>query len=101
MKMDFKEYQDMQIKAKKFYEINLKNVAFEHSDIVRDAIQWFISHDYQKLKAIANKNEAFENSLNVFVYLLKCILRLNCPIFTVKLPQYNGKTATLKTVLPR
>lgn len=71
MKIDFKEYQDMQIKAKRFYEINLKNVAFEHSDIVRDAIQWFIGHDYQKLKAIANKNEAFENSLNVFVYSLK------------------------------
>lgn len=31
----------------------------------------------------------------------KCILRLNCHIFTVKLPQYNGETATLKTVLPR
>ena len=61
----------MQIRAKKFYEINLKNAAFEHSDIVRDAIQWFIGHDYQKLKAIANKNEAFENSLNVFVYSLK------------------------------
>lgn len=39
MKIDFKEYQDTQIKAKRFYEINLKNVAFEHSDIVRDAIQ--------------------------------------------------------------
>lgn len=71
MKIDFKKYQDMQIRAKKFYEINLKNVVFEHSDIVRDAIQWFIGHDYQKLKAIANKNEAFENSLNVFVYSLK------------------------------
>uniref|UniRef100_UPI0025E2990F hypothetical protein n=1 Tax=Phascolarctobacterium sp. TaxID=2049039 RepID=UPI0025E2990F len=71
MKIDFKKYQDMQIRAKKFYEINLKNAAFEHSDIVRDAIQWFIGHDYQKLKAIANKNEAFENSLNVFVYSLK------------------------------
>ena len=71
MKIDFEEYQDIQIKAKKFYEINLKNVAFEHGDIVRDAIQWFIGHDYQKLKAIANKNEAFENSLNVFVYSLK------------------------------
>lgn len=71
MKIDFKKYQDMQIRTKKFYEINLKNAAFEHSDIVRDAIQWFIGHDYQKLKAIANKNEAFENSLNVFVYSLK------------------------------
>ena len=71
MKIDFKEYQDTQIKAKEFYEINLKNVAFEHSNIVRDAIQWFTGHDYQKLKAIANKNEAFENSLNVFVYSLK------------------------------
>ena len=84
MRIDFKEYQDTQVKAKKFYEINLKNVAFEHSDIVRDAIQWFISHDYQKLKAIANKNEAFENSLNVFVYLLKDMINAGYGFFTDK-----------------
>lgn len=71
MKIDFKEYQDTQIKAKEFYEINLKNITFEYSNIVRDAIQWFTGHDYQKIKAIANRNKAFENSLNVFVYSLK------------------------------
>lgn len=84
MKIDFKEYQDTQIKAKKFYEINLKNVAFEHSDIVRDAIQWFIGHDYQKLKAIANKNEAFQNSLNVFVYSLKDMINAGDGFWTDK-----------------
>ena len=84
MEIDFKEYQDMQIKAKKFYEINLKNVAFEHSDIVKDAIQWFTGHDYQKLKAIANKNEAFENSLNVFVYSLKDMINAGDEFFSDK-----------------
>lgn len=84
MKIDFKEYQDTQIKAKEFYEINLKNVAFEYSNIVRDAIQWFTSHDYQKLKAIANKNEAFENSLNVFVYSLKDMINAGDGFLTDK-----------------
>lgn len=84
MKIDFKEYQDTQIKAKEFYEINLKNVAFEYSNIVRDAIQWFTSHDYQKLKAIASKNEAFENSLNVFVYSLKDMINAGDGFLTDK-----------------
>ena len=84
MKIDFKEYQDTQIKAKDFYEINLKNVAFEYSNIVRDAIQWFTGHDYQKLKAIANKNKAFENSLNVFVYSLKDMINAGDGFLTDK-----------------
>lgn len=84
MKIDFKEYQDTQIKAKEFYEINLKNVAFEYSNIVRDAIQWFTGHDYQKLKAIANKNKAFENSLNVFVYSLKDMINAGDGFLTDK-----------------
>lgn len=84
MEIDFKEYQDMQIKAKEFYEINLKNVAFEYSNIVRDAIQWFTGHDYQKLKAIANKNKAFENSLNVFVYSLKDMINAGDGFLTDK-----------------
>lgn len=84
MKIDFKEYQDTQIKVKEFYEINLKNIAFEHSNIVRDAIQWFTGHDYQKLKAIANKNEAFENSLNVFVYSLKDMINAGDEFFSDK-----------------
>ena len=84
MKIDFKEYQDIQIKAKEFYEINLKNVAFEYSNIVRDAIQWFTGHDYQKLKAIANKNKAFENSLNVFVYSLKDMINAGDGFLTDK-----------------
>ena len=84
MKIDFKEYQDTQIKAKEFYEINLKNVTFEYSNIVRDAIQWFTGHDYQKLKAIANKNKAFENSLNVFVYSLKDMINAGDGFLTDK-----------------
>ena len=58
-------------------------------------------HTTSLMYALGDKlNLAYGDQTNIKI-TTKCILRLNCHIFTVKLPQYNGKTATLKTVLPR